>query len=144
MTVSVPCTRRSTHAPIDQRRLGSAVIKASRSDIKAGKPKKGGSAEQKKEALGKAVKAKNKAQRSNKVNSARGMEVDTVPVPSIKTGVSKAIKKKTKVKAKNPVKVKVGAVSVPTSNVAQHLEKLVDAQKMISTTRNTSSPSQSC
>ena len=29
-----------------------------------------------------------------------------------------------------PVKVKVGAVSVPTSNVAQHLEKLVDAQKV--------------
>ena len=29
-----------------------------------------------------------------------------------------------------PVKVKVGAVSVPTANVAQHLEKLVDAQKV--------------
>ena len=29
-----------------------------------------------------------------------------------------------------PVKVKVGAVSVPTSNVAQHLEKLVDSQKV--------------
>jgi hypothetical protein len=28
-----------------------------------------------------------------------------------------------------PVKVKVGAVSVPTANVAQHLEKLVDSQK---------------
>ena len=29
-----------------------------------------------------------------------------------------------------PVKVKVGAVSIPTANVAQHLEKLVDAQKV--------------
>lgn len=29
-----------------------------------------------------------------------------------------------------PVKVKVGAVSVPTANVAQHLEKLVDSQKV--------------
>jgi ATP-dependent RNA helicase DDX5/DBP2 len=29
-----------------------------------------------------------------------------------------------------PVKIKVGAVSVPTANVSQHLEKLVDAQKV--------------
>ena len=35
----------------------------------------------------------------------------------------------------HPVKIKVGAVSVPTANVAQHLEKLVDAQKAGAYTR---------
>ena len=51
------------------------------------------------------MKAKNKAQRNNKVASARGMDIDPQPVPMIK-GSAKALKKK-KVKAKSPVKVRV-------------------------------------
>ena len=87
------------------------VIKQSRTDKPKGK--KGGMPP--KESLSKAAKAKNKAQRTNKVSQARGMEVDSQPVPAIKRS-----KANLKIKANKGAKVKVapkGAKGAATKGV---------------------------
>ena len=82
------------------------VIKSSRTSDKPGK-KGGGDAQ-----LTKAVKQRNKAQRTNKVAAARGMDIDAVPVPMARKGAKNlSSKKKIKIKGKGAVKVKPAKAS---------------------------------
>ena len=82
------------------------VIKSSRTSDKPGK-KGGGDAQ-----LTKAVKQRNKAQRTNKVAAARGMDIDAVPVPMARKGANNlSSKKKIKIKGKGAVKVKPAKAS---------------------------------
>ena len=82
------------------------VIKSSRTSDKPGK--KGGDDAQ----LTKAVKQRNKAQRTNKVAAARGMDIDAVPVPMARKGAKNlSSKKKIKIKGKGAVKVKPAKAS---------------------------------
>ena len=80
-----------------------------------------------KEGLGKAAMQKNKAQRKNKVAEARGMDVDPVSVPIVKSS-----KKNLKVKAGVKVK-KVGAAKkAPAKQQAGGATKPVSLASMLS------------
>ena len=80
----------------DVRLARGSVIKSSRT---SDKPSKKGDAQ-----LTKAVKQRNKAQRTNKVAAARGMDIDKVPVPMARKGAKNlSSKKKIKIKGKGAV-----------------------------------------
>ena len=88
----------------DVRLARGSVIKSSRT---SDKPSKKGDAQ-----LAKAVKQRNKAQRTNKVAAARGMDIDKVPVPMARKGAKNlSSKKKIKIKGKGAVKVKPAKAS---------------------------------
>ena len=70
--------------------------------------------------LTKAVKQRNKAQRTNKVAAARGMDIDKVPVPMARKGAKNlSSKKKLKIKGKGAVKVKPAKVSAKGGMASQ-------------------------
>ena len=70
--------------------------------------------------LTKAVKQRNKAQRTNKVAAARGMDIDKVPVPMARKGAKNlSSKKKLKIKGKGAVKVKPAKVSAKGGKASQ-------------------------
>jgi len=88
------------------------VIKSSRT---SDKPSKKGDAQ-----LTKAVKQRNKAQRTNKVAAARGMDIDKVPVPMARKGAKNlSSKKKIKIKGKGAVKVKPAKASAKGGKASQ-------------------------
>ena len=90
------------------------VIKSSRTSDKPGK--KGGDDAQ----LTKAVKQRNKAQRTNKVAAARGMDIDAVPVPMARKGAKNlSSKKKIKIKGKGALKVKPAKASAKGGKASQ-------------------------
>ena len=96
----------------DVRLARGSVIKSSRT---SDKPSKKGDAQ-----LTKAVKQRNKAQRTNKVAAARGMDIDKVPVPMARKGAKNlSSKKKIKIKGKGAVKVKPAKASAKGGKASQ-------------------------
>lgn len=96
----------------DVRLARGSVIKSSRT---SDKPSKKGDAQ-----LAKAVKQRNKAQRTNKVAAARGMDIDKVPVPMARKGAKNlSSKKKIKIKGKGALKVKPAKASAKGGKASQ-------------------------
>ena len=90
--------------------MRGSVIKSSRASEKPEKNEGG-------DRLTKAVKHRNKAQRTNKVSAARGMDIDPEPVPIAKKGAKTLAKKK--IKAKGPLKVKPSKASTKAGKDSQ-------------------------